>query len=122
LRDGAKEISGEAKVRSPAAAFSRRCHADFGGDSNESLGDYIPRPAKADPARSGIAPSTVTFIKGAPVRWPSRVQCLELPLEGYAQFRDRHPQVCERIVRNLAALLAKRLIVANKKIDLLASY
>ena len=50
------------------------------------------------------------------------VQCLELPLSAYAGFREKHPEVGERIVRNLAVLLAKRLILANTKIDLLTSY
>ena len=50
------------------------------------------------------------------------VQCFELPLSAYAGFRENHPAVGERIVRNLAVLLAKRLILANTKIDLLTSY
>ena len=49
------------------------------------------------------------------------VECLELPLDAYAEFREKHPQVGERIIRNLAVLLAKRLILANTKIDLLTS-
>jgi glutaminase len=49
------------------------------------------------------------------------VECLELPLDAYVEFREKHPQVGERIVRNLAVLLAKRLILANTKIDLLTS-
>ena len=39
----------------------------------------------------------------------------------YTGFREKHPQIGERIMRNLAALLAKRLILANTKIDLLTS-
>ena len=50
------------------------------------------------------------------------VQCLELPLDDFAGFREKHPQVGERIIRNLAVLLAKRLILANTKIELLTSY
>ena len=49
------------------------------------------------------------------------VECLELPLDAYAGFREKHPQVGERVIRNLAVLLAKRLILANTKIDLLTS-
>jgi len=33
-----------------------------------------------------------------------------------------HPQASERIIRNLAALLAGKPIVANRKIDTLAFY
>jgi len=49
------------------------------------------------------------------------VKCFELPLDAYAGFRAKHPQIGERIIRNLAVLLAKRLILANTKIDLLTS-
>jgi glutaminase len=50
------------------------------------------------------------------------VECVELPLDAYAGFREKYPQVGEHIVRNLAVLLAKRLILANTKIDLLTSH
>jgi glutaminase len=50
------------------------------------------------------------------------VQCLELPLFAFFRFRERHAEIGERIIRNLARLLANRLIVANTKIDLLTSY
>jgi glutaminase len=39
----------------------------------------------------------------------------------FERFRTRHPAACERIMRNLARLLAERLIVANAKVDLLTS-
>jgi len=60
--------------------------------------------------------------RSADVWADTSIQCLELPLDVYASFREKHPEIGERIVRNLAVLLAKRLIQANKKIDLLASY
>jgi glutaminase len=50
------------------------------------------------------------------------VQCLELPIEEFDRFRRDHPHVGERIARNLAAILAKRLILANTKIDVLSAY
>lgn len=59
--------------------------------------------------------------RSADVWADTSVQCLELPLEAYARFRDEHPEIGERIIRNLAVLLAKRLILANTKIDLLSS-
>jgi len=52
----------------------------------------------------------------------TRVDCLELSLDAYARFREGNPQASERIIRNLAALLSGKLIVANRKIDALASY
>jgi glutaminase len=50
------------------------------------------------------------------------VACLELPVAEFDQFRREHPHAAERIARNLAAILAKRLILANAKIDLLSAY
>jgi len=60
--------------------------------------------------------------RSADVWADTAVQCLELPLDDFAGFREKHPQVGERIIRNLAVLLAKRLILANTKIELLTSY
>jgi glutaminase len=59
--------------------------------------------------------------RSADVWADTRVECLELPLDAYARFRQANLQTSERIVRNLAALLAQRLIVANRKIDALAA-
>jgi glutaminase len=59
--------------------------------------------------------------RSADVWADTRVDCLELSLESYERFRASHPQASERIVRNLASLLARRLIIANRKIDALAS-
>jgi glutaminase len=60
--------------------------------------------------------------RSADVWADTSVQCLELPLDDFAGFREKHPQVGERIIRNLAVLLAKRLILVNTKIELLTSY
>ena len=46
---------------------------------------------------------------------------LEIPLDAFERFREKHPRVGERIMRNLAQLLAERLIVANTKVDLLTA-
>jgi glutaminase len=48
--------------------------------------------------------------------------CLEVPLEKFSEFCVRPPQAGQRITRNLAALLARRVIRANNKIDLLTAY
>ncbi len=50
------------------------------------------------------------------------VKCLELPLDTFADYRRLHPQIALQIMRNLSALLARRLIVANAKVDLLSAY
>jgi hypothetical protein len=39
----------------------------------------------------------------------------------FNDFRNRYPAAAERIMRNLAHLLAKRLSQANTKIDLLSA-
>lgn len=51
----------------------------------------------------------------------TEVTCLELPIEAFNRFSREHPHIGERIARNLAAILAKRLILANAKIDLLSA-
>jgi glutaminase len=50
------------------------------------------------------------------------VKCLELPLDSFADYRRLHPQISMKIMRNLSSLLARRLIMANAKVDLLSAY
>ena len=45
----------------------------------------------------------------------------EIPLRDFERFRTQHPRAGERIMRNLAQLLADRLILANAKVNLLTS-
>ena len=45
----------------------------------------------------------------------------EVALGDFERFRDQHPRAGERIMRNLAQLLADRLIVANTKVNLLTA-
>jgi glutaminase len=49
------------------------------------------------------------------------VTALEVPLADFERFREQHPLTGERIMRNLAQLLADRLIVANTKVNLLTA-
>ena len=49
------------------------------------------------------------------------MRCIELPLEKFYAFREKYPQTGERIMRNLAKLLARRLSRANTRIDLLSA-
>ena len=60
--------------------------------------------------------------RSADVWADSAVTCLELPLDGIADYRQLHPQIAIKIMQNLAALLARRLINANAKVDLLSAY
>jgi glutaminase len=50
------------------------------------------------------------------------VTCLELPLDSFADYRRLHPETSLKIMRNLAAILARRLVAANAKVDLLSAY
>ena len=45
----------------------------------------------------------------------------EVPLRDFERFRKQHPRAGERIMRNLAQLLADRLILANARVNLLTS-
>jgi glutaminase len=60
--------------------------------------------------------------RSADVWADTHVACLELSLDAFNDFRTSHPRAGEKIMANLARLLAKRLIVANHKIEVLASY
>jgi glutaminase len=61
-------------------------------------------------------------VRSADVWADTLVTCLELGLDRFDEFCMRHPRGGQRIVRNLSRLLAKRLILANTKIDLLSAY
>ncbi|SDS39181.1 glutaminase A [Bradyrhizobium canariense] len=45
----------------------------------------------------------------------------EVPIRDFERFRKQHPKAGERVMRNLAQLLADRLIVANAKVNLLTA-
>jgi glutaminase len=59
--------------------------------------------------------------RSADVWADSEVTCLEVPLAEFDRFRERHPRIGERIMLNLAQLLAERLIVANNRVNLLTA-
>jgi glutaminase len=59
--------------------------------------------------------------RSADVLADKSVTALEVPLADFQQFREKHPRIGERIMRNLAQLLAERLIVANTKVSLLTT-
>jgi glutaminase len=60
--------------------------------------------------------------RSADVWADTEVRCLELPLDAFADYRQLHPQIALKIMKNLSALLARRLILANAKVDLLSAY
>jgi glutaminase len=59
--------------------------------------------------------------RSADVLADKSVTALEVPLGAFQRFREAHPRTGERIMRNLALLLADRLIVANTKVSLLTA-
>jgi len=63
----------------------------------------------------------VDFGRTADVWADSAVLCQRLSLATLDSFRRRHPAALERIMRNLALMLAKRLGQANVKVDLLSA-
>jgi glutaminase len=52
----------------------------------------------------------------------TEVQCLEVPLKELVDYGQLFPTISLHISRNLSALLARRLVLANAKVDLLSSY
>jgi glutaminase len=72
----------------------------------------------------GTAFGEMALVEGrrtADVWADTAVRSIELPLERFYRFRESHPQVGERIMRNLASQLARRLGRANRRIDLLSN-
>ena len=59
--------------------------------------------------------------RSADVLADKSVTALEVPLADFQRFREQNPRIGERIMRNLAQLLADRLIVANTKVSLLTA-
>jgi glutaminase len=64
----------------------------------------------------------IEAVRSADVWADTMVKCLELPIDKFDVFCERHRRSGQQIVHNLAALLAKRLIQANAKVDLLSAY
>jgi glutaminase len=61
-------------------------------------------------------------VRSADVWADTAVTCLELSLVDFAAFRSARPEIGHLIMRNLASLLSRRLILANAKVDLLSAY
>jgi glutaminase len=59
--------------------------------------------------------------RSADILADAEVTALEVPLDAFQRFREQHPRTGERIMRNLAQLLAERLIVANTRLNLLTA-
>jgi glutaminase len=85
----------------------------------------LPSGVRLASLEAGMEFGEMTLLgqsRSADVWADSNVACLELPIKEFNRFRQEHPRIAERIARNLAAILAKRLILANAKIDLLSAF
>ncbi len=59
--------------------------------------------------------------RSADVLADASATAVEIAIADFERFRDEHPRAGERIMRNLAQILADRLIVANTKVNLLTA-
>jgi glutaminase len=64
----------------------------------------------------------IETVRSADVWADTKVNALELSIAQFEAFSSRHAPSGQRIAHNLAALLAKRLIQANLKVDILSAY
>ena len=78
------------------------------------LATLVPGTAFGELALIGGPRSADVFADNA-------VLCRRIALEAFDDFRTRRPAAAEIIIRNLARLLAHRLLQANTKIDLLSA-
>jgi glutaminase len=60
-------------------------------------------------------------VRSADVLADASASAVEISIVDFERFRDQHPRAGERIMRNLAQLLADRLIVANTRVNLLTA-
>jgi glutaminase len=82
--------------------------------NNVRLATLVPGAAFGELALIGMA-------RSADVWADTKVVCLEIEISAFNNFRKGHPEIGEQIMRNLATLLARRLRLANTKIDLLSA-
>ncbi len=85
----------------------------------------LPSGIRLATLSAGMAVGEMALLensRSADVWADTDVNCLEQSLADFLAFRDRYPRAGERIMANLSRLLAKRLIVANSKIEAMASY
>jgi glutaminase len=84
----------------------------------------LPDGVRLATLTSGMAFGEMALLephRSADVLADAAVSAVEISIGDFERFRDQHPKAGERIMRNLAQLLADRLIVANTKIDLLTA-
>jgi glutaminase len=127
----AEEIAALARIGTPRD-YSTGERIIAIGDGTSSL-FFLTRGTVKVQLRSGARLATLTagmvfgemalldVRRSADVVAESPVSCVEVPIEKFDRFREAHPRIGERIMRNLALLLAERLIVANNRVNLLTA-
>jgi glutaminase len=85
----------------------------------------LPNGTRLSSLSAGMSFGEMALLEGkrsADVWADTYVECLELTLDSYNDFKKRHPESGERLMRNGALLLSERLRIANGRIDTLSSY
>jgi glutaminase len=84
----------------------------------------LPDGVRLATLTAGMAFGEMALIepqRSADVLADASATAIEVSLKDFERFRKQHPRASENIMRNLARLLADRLIVANIRVDLLSS-
>ncbi len=84
----------------------------------------LPDGVRLATLTAGMAFGEMALIepqRSADVLADASATAIEVTLRDFERFRKQHPRASENIMRNLAKLLADRLIVANIRVDLLSS-
>jgi glutaminase len=127
----AEEIAALARIGAPRSYSTGERIISIGGGTSSLF--FLTRGTVKIQLRSGTRLATLTagmvfgemalldVRRSADVVVESPVSCIEVPIEQFNRFREAHPRIGERIMRNLALLLAQRLIVANNRVNLLAA-
>lgn len=84
----------------------------------------LPNGVRIATLTAGMAFGEMALLeahRSADVLADKSVTALEVPLADFQRFREQRPRVGERIMHNLAQLLADRLIAANTKVSVLTA-
>ncbi len=84
----------------------------------------LPNGIRVATITAGMAFGEMALLephRSADVYADAQVTALEVQLADFERFREDNPRAGERIMRNLAQLLADRLILANTKLNLLTA-
>ena len=88
-----------------------------------SVSVKLPSGVRVTTLSPGMAFGEMALLRqqrSADVWSDTAVSCLEVPLEAFDALLQQRPRIGETVMRNLATLLARRLLVANNKLDVLS--